>query len=71
MEKFLAADSAIKRTLKGHVFKNDKAVVYSVGGPALRLESNSDSHGGFDNDEATLNSTLRIVRGKNALEKPF
>ncbi len=71
MEKFLTGDPAIKGKLKKRVFENDKSVVYSVGGPAVRLASNSDTHGGFDNDEDTLNSTLRIVRGRNPLDREF
>jgi hypothetical protein len=71
METFLTKDRVIKRALGKPVSENDKAVVYSVGGPALKLDSKSTSHGGFDNDEDTLNSTLRIVRGKNALARKF
>ena len=72
MEKYLTKDRKIKSTLGKRVFANEKAVAYSVGGPtSVKLISQSTSHGGFDNDEDTLNSTLRIIRGKNALEKKF
>ena len=54
------------------VFSNERAVVYSLGGPKkVKLASNSSSHGGFDNDGATLNSMLRIIRGSNKLPKEF
>ena len=72
MEKFLTKDRAIKKAIGKRVFENDKAVVYSLGGPStIKLISQSVTHGGFDNDEDTLNSTLRIIRGKNKLEKAF
>ncbi len=72
MEKYLTKDRAIKRAIGKRVFENDKAVVYSLGGPStIKLISQSVTHGGFDNDEDTLNSTLRIIRGKNKLEKAF
>ena len=72
MEVFLTEDGTIKRALGKRVAANDKAVAYSVGGPkAVKLASNSTTHGGFDNDEATLNSMLRIIRGKQKLDKAF
>lgn len=72
METYLTKDRAIKRALGERVFDNDKAVAYSVGGPAtFALASQSTTHGGFDNDEDTLNSTLRIIRGMKTLKKAF
>lgn len=72
MEKFLADEPRIKRKLGRSVDANDKAVVYSVGGPAaVKLASQSTTHGGFDNDENTLNAALRIIRGNNRLFKKF
>ncbi len=72
MEAFIARDQALRRALGKRAFENEKAVVYSVGGPAkIKLTSQSTSHGGFDNDEETLNSTLRIIRGKNKLGREF
>ena len=72
METFLTKDRTIKRAVGRRVFENDKSVVYTVGGPSnIKLASQSTSHGGFDNDEDTLNSTLRIIRGKSQLNKRF
>ena len=72
MEAYLRKDPKIKRALGKRAFENDKAVAYSVGGPSsVKLASQSSSHGGFDNDEDTLNSTLRIICGKNKLQKAF
>ena len=44
-----------------------RTVIYSKGGPTVDLESASSTHGGFDNDIKTLNSTLRIMRGSDPL----
>ena len=72
MEAFVTRDPALKRALGKRAFESDKAVAYSIGGPAkIKLTSQSTTHGGFDNDEETLNSTLRIIRGKNKLEREF
>ena len=72
MEAFLTKDSAIRKVLGKRVFEGADAVVYSTGGQAaVSLASQSTSHGGFDNDEDTLNATLRIIRGSNKLAKPF
>lgn len=72
METYLTKDPKIRQVLGKRVFENEKSVAYSVGGPkSIKLTSQSTAHGGFDNDEDTLNSTLRIIRGQNKLEKKF
>lgn len=72
METHVAQESSIKRTLGKQAFANETTVVHSAGGPSsVRLTSHSKTHGGFDNDEETLNSMLRIIGGKNGLEKAF
>jgi hypothetical protein len=72
MEKFLAADGALRKALGQPAVVEGPAVIRTLGVPAgLKLASKSTSHGGFDNDEATLNSTLRIITGGNALEREF
>ena len=43
-----------------------------MGGPAaVKLASQSTTHGGFDNNEDTLNAALRIIRGNNRLFRKF
>lgn len=72
MEKFLTEDEKITEALGGPVFENEKTRIYSVGKlEGIDLNSQSTTHGGFDNDESTLNSTLRIIRGANDLERNF
>jgi len=72
MESFLTEDRAIKRKLGAAAFKGGTAVAYSVGGAkSIKIESKSATHGGFDNDEDTLNSTMRIIRGRNGLDRSF
>lgn len=48
----------------------ERVVIYTKGGPSVGLECASTTHGGFDNDPKTLNSTLHIIRGTNTLVKP-
>lgn len=70
MQKFWTQDSVARRTFGKPVFENERDVVYTAGdGPALRLRTQSTTHGGFDNDEETLNSMLRIIVEKNRLKK--
>lgn len=71
MEKFAGAGSVIQKSLGPPSANTPSAVVYTKGGPAVSLASTSTTHGGFDNDVPTLNTTLRIIRGSNALIKPF
>ena len=72
MDTFIERDGDLKRALREPVARNDSTVIYSVGGSSdISLASRSTTHGGFDNDEATLNSTLRIIRATNELEKEF
>ena len=53
-------------------FSSEQSVVYFVGAPSsFKPVSRSNSHGGFDNDEDTLHSTLRIIRGTNKLDRKF
>ena len=63
----------VKRALGGVVGPdNGKTVIRARNLPAsLRLDSESTTHGGFDNDEATLNAALRIITGKQKLVKAF
>ena len=52
---------------------NDKTAIRTVG-PSfgnMPIASSSTTHGGFDNDGETLNSTLRIIRGTKTLQRPF
>ena len=51
---------------------NGRTTIRALKLPAsIKLESDSTTHGGFDNDEATLNATLRIITGKQSLAKAF
>ncbi len=71
MEKYLEADSEVVSAL-GEPFKRGRSVtIYSKRGASVNLSSDSTSHGGFDNDPDTLNSTLRIIRGTNTILKKF
>ncbi len=70
MERWLSKDATLRRRL-GAPATGDSTAIYSVGGPRLRLRSSSTTHAGFDNDRETLNSTLRIIRGSNAIEGGF
>jgi hypothetical protein len=71
MDKHLAKDDVTAKLLGPPARKTRSASIYSTGGPSVTLHSASTSHGGFDNDRPTLNSTLRIVRGSNKLLKAF
>lgn len=72
MDKFIREDKKLKAALGKPVGPGESTVTYSVGGPSeISLASQSETHGGFDNDEDTLNSTLRIIRGTNQLIKRF
>ncbi|GAB4229334.1 MAG: C1 family peptidase [Kiloniellaceae bacterium] len=51
---------------------NGKTVIRTQNLPAaVKPKSESTSHGGFDNDEQTLNSMLRIITGRKRLAKEF
>jgi hypothetical protein len=75
MDKFIKGaegDTALQAVLGGEVSRTESTVIYSVGGDRnITLASRSTSHGGFDNDPDTLNSTLRIILGTNQPEHPF
>jgi hypothetical protein len=72
MDTFIGKDQDIKSVLGKPTVSGESTVIYSVGGPSdISLASQSTTHGGFDNDEHTLNSTLRIIRGSNQLNKRF
>lgn len=72
MDTFIERDEDVKRELGEPVKSGESTVIYSVGVPSdISLASASTTHGGFDNDDATLNSTLRIIRGENQLVKEF
>ena len=62
----------VKRIIGADGQDNGKTVIRALSLPAaLKLDSQSTSHGGFDNDEATLNSTLRIITGRQKLAREF
>ena len=65
MDRFLKDDGVITAALGKPVRKGKSTVIYSKRGAKVTLCSDSETHGGFDNDANTLNSTLRIVRGSN------
>ncbi len=72
MHRFWSDDSAARKGFSKPVFTSDYGVIHSAGGAGgIRLKTDSRSHGGFDNDEDTLNSMLRIILGGNRLQKPF
>ena len=71
MDRFLKADKRIVSALGGPVHSEGPTVIYSKRGASVTLRSESKSHGGFDNDAATLDSMLRIVKGTNAGVKGF
>jgi len=51
-----------KKTLRFH---------YSDGRSSANVRTASTTHGGFDNDPATMNSVLKTVLGKTAVAQPF
>ena len=73
MDKFIEKDADIRVFLGKAMAQRSQTPtsVYSVGGVEVSLKSKSTSHGGFDNDEDTLNSTLRIITGQTDLKKEF
>lgn len=72
LESFLTRDSELTRALGAPAATTETAVIYSRGGaPGLALACASSSHGGFDNDQDTLTSTVRIVRGSNRIDTPL
>ena len=44
---------------------------YSNGRSGANVHTASTSHGGFDNDPATMNSVLKTVLGKSSIPHPF
>lgn len=72
MQKFWGDGSVARQGFGKPVFASDYGVIHSMGGSGgIRMKTDSRSHGGFDNDEDTLNSMLRIILGSNRLKKPF
>lgn len=71
LERDIEKDAAIRDALGAVVRKTGPAVIRSNKRDNVGLRSKSSSHGGFDDDADTLNSTLRIVRGGNGIAKPF
>ena len=69
LAKDLDGNKQIAGTLKKT--KRIPTVIYTSYKPDIRLVSASTTHGDFDNDEDTLNSTLRIIRGSNTIAKEF
>ena len=71
MEKYTKKNNVFKSIYKKPVKTSKSTVCYSIGGANVTLKSLSTTHGGFDNDVDTLNSTLRIVLSSNSIKKPF
>lgn len=62
----------VKKALGVPLQENGKTVIRARGLPAgVKLDSCSMTHGGFDNDEPTLNSMLRIITGRQKLAREF
>jgi pimeloyl-ACP methyl ester carboxylesterase len=62
----------VKKALGAPLQENGKTVIRAGGLPAgVKLDSCSMTHGGFDNDEPTLNSMLRLITGKQKLAREF
>lgn len=71
MEKYTKGNEKFKSVFKKPSSRAGSTVIYSKGGADVTLKSKSESHGGFDNDVDTLNSTLRIITRSNKLVMPF
>lgn len=71
MDKFWRDITPATQKLGAPVFKSERTLIRNIGGPDVRLRSASRSHGGFDNDEDSMNSVLRIILGKNRLRRYF
>jgi hypothetical protein len=67
----LKKDAVLTAALGAPTTSRGTTVITSRRGAAVKLNSESAAHGGFDNDSKTLNSTLRIIRGSNKLLKEF
>jgi hypothetical protein len=70
MEKFVMADSALKSLFERRAANRRPSVVIATkvlpnGDADPFSASHSESHGGFDNDPATLNSILRRITEPN------
>jgi len=71
MERFVKENDTFNGLFGKAAKRSDSVVMYSTGGRKVLLQSKSESHGGFDNDVDTLNSTLRIIKGRDAIVRPF
>ena len=71
MDRYAKKNAVFNELFGKPVKRSESAVMYSTGGRKVKLQSASESHGGFDNDVDTLNSTLRIIKGKDAIARPF
>ena len=71
MERWVKENDTFKGLFGKPAKRTDSVVMYSSGGRKVKLQSASESHGGFDNDVDTLNSTLRIIKGRDAIARPF
>ncbi|MEO6006026.1 MAG: C1 family peptidase [Opitutus sp.] len=70
MQRYLDADPTLKAVFDRTTDGFPRLVIAGVNGPEHSV-SRSDSHGGFDNDPATLNSLLcRILNVKTLAEIP-
>jgi hypothetical protein len=70
MHKFWKG-SAAASAFGSPLFHSEHGVIHSEGGATVRLKTDSRTHGGFDNDEDTLNAMMRIILGSNRLKKKF
>jgi hypothetical protein len=66
MEKFIAANSALKSLFQRPTAHRHPSLVIATKAPSNSdadpfSASHSETHGGFDNDPATLNSILRRI----------
>ena len=62
----------VKKAIGAPLQENGKTVIRARGLPAgVKLDSCSMTHGGFDNDEPSLNSMLRVITGRQKLAREF
>lgn len=65
MDEYLQKDNAIKRFLGGGRATGPTTRGYLRGAAVpVKFTSSSTTHGGFDNDDDTLNTTLRLILGE-------
>jgi len=71
MDKYIQKDRVLKQFFGTPVNQGQRmpTVLYSKPRLTVPLRSASTKHGDFDNDEATLNSVMRIICGRTKLKK--